>query len=855
MVLKEHNQKAYNNMIKSNEEGKNRTCIVHPTGTGKTYIVMKLIKDNPKKRVLIVVPTNAIIDQYIRKLEKENIDYKNVQFITYSKLMNMVKNAKVQEIQADNIVLDEFHHAGAEEWGKGVKGLLEYFDKIPVLGLSATPIRYLDKLRNMAEEIFEGNVVSEITLPEAILDGLLEVPVYHQGIYSIKKEEERLKKQIDGLYEEDVKNELSKKLSKVRDRSSRLESIQTILENGIPEDKKDGKYIVFCRDLKDMHNAMKKASNWFKNINEVEIYSMASKDIDGKTVERKENEEEIKLFENSKSNRIKLMFAINMLNEGIHVENIDGIIMLRGTKSPIVYRQQIGRVLSIGGKKNPLVFDFADNIHCTEYVHELYQDMINITEERRRKGHNINKEKKVLKEFEIEDHIKEIKYLIKELDDNTYKQIWERNFEILKEYIESDEKVKKYFNENGSIKVDSVVEYNGEKINIGKWLDKQRQRLMKQYFGMTIEEIKQDKSIPSINKDRMMKLLTLGVKYSKKEIPWIKMFEQLQKLLNSDEKVRKYFNEKGVIKQDTIVETNGIVFKLGKWFQTQKQKLMRKHEGKTIEEIKQDRNISQLEKDKIIKLLELGVSYKKTNHDREWEVKFNALEKYINSDKQIEKNFKEKGKIKKNTRIILNGKEVKIGKWLETQRLVLMKKYYGKTLKEIEEDKTIPEQDKIKMVKLLTLGVSYGKDINQEWNDIFNAIERYVESNIEVKKYLMETGGIDYRTKLEVNGKQILVGVWINTQKQYIMKRYQGMAIEEIKQDKNIPEEDRRKMIKLLTLGVKYAGKIDELQDKVNEARNVQDKVNDARKLEKKYEQEIDKNTDKNELEIRGGNF
>ena len=81
------------------------------------------------------------------------------------------------------------------------------------------------------------------------------------------------------------------------------------------------------------------------------------------------------------------------------------------------------------------------------------------------------------------------------------------------------------------------------------------------------------------------------------------------------------------------------------------------------------------------------------------------------------------------------------------------------------------------------------------------------------------------------------------------------MEIEEIKQDKNIPEEDRRKMIKLLTLGVKYAGKIDELQDKVNEARNVQDKVNDARKLEKKYEQEIDKNTDKNELEIRGGNF
>lgn len=41
------------------------------------------------------------------------------------------------------------------------------------LGLSATNIRYLDNQRNMAEEIFDGKIASEMTLGEAIVRGIL----------------------------------------------------------------------------------------------------------------------------------------------------------------------------------------------------------------------------------------------------------------------------------------------------------------------------------------------------------------------------------------------------------------------------------------------------------------------------------------------------------------------------------------------------------------------------------------------------------------------------------------------------------------------------------------------------------
>ena len=45
-------------------------------------------------------------------------------------------------------------------------------------------------------------------------------------------------------------------------------------------------------------------------------------------------------------NAIRLLYCVDMLNEGIHIKDVDGVVMLRPTISPIVYLQQIGRCLA-----------------------------------------------------------------------------------------------------------------------------------------------------------------------------------------------------------------------------------------------------------------------------------------------------------------------------------------------------------------------------------------------------------------------------------------------------------------------------------------------------------------------------
>ena len=71
------------------------------------------------------------------------------------------------------IIMDEFHRAGAEHWGEKVQKLLALCPDAKLLGLTATNVRYLDNNRDMAGELFDGRIASEMTLSEAIVQGIL----------------------------------------------------------------------------------------------------------------------------------------------------------------------------------------------------------------------------------------------------------------------------------------------------------------------------------------------------------------------------------------------------------------------------------------------------------------------------------------------------------------------------------------------------------------------------------------------------------------------------------------------------------------------------------------------------------
>lgn len=137
--LYEHNQKTYDALLDMLGE-RDRACIIKPTGTGKFVIIAKMVQDNPDKRFLLLGTNDYMFNDQMANLAEiaPGFTPENLQFMTYSAAMMAARRG--EEISSyDVVVADEFHHCGAEEWGKGVTHILDANESAKVVGFSATP--------------------------------------------------------------------------------------------------------------------------------------------------------------------------------------------------------------------------------------------------------------------------------------------------------------------------------------------------------------------------------------------------------------------------------------------------------------------------------------------------------------------------------------------------------------------------------------------------------------------------------------------------------------------------------------------------------------------------------------------
>ena len=451
--LFEHNEKAYHAAVRMMEQY-GKAAIVHPTGTGKSYIAFKLIEDNPEKVVIWLSPSEYIFKTQLESLKRNDPDFPlaNVHFYTYAKLMCCTQ-AQLDDIAAQKpayIILDEFHRAGAECWGESTVALLRLCPDARLLGLTATNIRYLDNNRDMAEELFDSRVASDMTLGEAIVRGILPTPNYVTTVYQYQKDLARYQTRVDNLRSAGIQDVNQKYLDALRRALEQADGLDKVFAHHITN--KSGKYIVFCANKEHMDEMISHVPEWFAKVNaEVAVYEAYSDDPG--------TDKAFADFKTDESDKLKLLFCIDMLNEGVHVEGISGVILFRPTISPIIYKQQIGRALTAGENSTPLILDVVNNFEGLCSIAGLQGEM---QEAVYRLNANGEGDKIITERFEVVEQVHDCRVLFEQLQ-ASFSSSWEHYF--------SEASI--YYAEHGNLNIPrSYVTAAGERL--GQWFASQQ---------------------------------------------------------------------------------------------------------------------------------------------------------------------------------------------------------------------------------------------------------------------------------------------------------------------------------------------------------------------------------------------
>lgn len=327
----------------SRAEGAAKGLVQAATGIGKTYLAA--FDSVPYKHVLFVAHREEILQQAavsfrnVRQSEdygffngKQKDTDKSVIFASVATLgrEEYLREEYFSADYFDYLVIDEFHHAVNEQYQR----IVNYFEPQFLLGLTATPER-MDG-RNIYE-ICDYNVPYEISLKEAINKGML-VPFHYYGIYD--ETDYSPLHLVKGRYDE-------KELNETYIGNTRRYDLIYKYYRKYPSKRALG----FCCSRQHAEEMAKEFCE--RGIEAVAVYSNA----DGAFSEDRD-----KAIEKLKNEEIRVIFSVDMFNEGVDIAALDMVMFLRPTESPIVFLQQLGRGLrTCRGKEYLNVLDFIGN--------------------------------------------------------------------------------------------------------------------------------------------------------------------------------------------------------------------------------------------------------------------------------------------------------------------------------------------------------------------------------------------------------------------------------------------------------------------------------------------------------------
>jgi len=336
------------------ENGNNKALLISATGTGKTYASAFAMRELGFKKILFLVHRGQLAVQTKNSYQKVfgntvkmglvgsgKYEYDaDCIFATVQTLSKDDHLLKFSKDHFDAICLDEAHHVPADTYQK----IMNYFEPKLWLGMTATPDKRDDSIegRNVYE-IFDHQIACEIRLQQAMEDDLL-CPFHYFGITDVS-----------------ITNEDNKVDFRLLTSDERIKHIVSQANYyGYSGDKVKG--LIFCSNIKESEELSRKLN---ETINPVtgKYYRTIPLNGSASETERQEAFERLAMDEVNGSNTpLDYILSVDILNEGVDIVEINQVIMLRPTQSPIVFIQQLGRGLrKAEGKEYVVILDFIAN--------------------------------------------------------------------------------------------------------------------------------------------------------------------------------------------------------------------------------------------------------------------------------------------------------------------------------------------------------------------------------------------------------------------------------------------------------------------------------------------------------------
>ncbi len=342
------------------QSGKDRALLISATGTGKTYASAFAMRELGFKRVLFVVHRgqlaiqtrksfqNVLGDQVSMGLVGAGFrDYDADYIFATVQTLNKDTHITRYDPQAfDCIILDEAHHSSANTYQK----LMNYFKPKLWLGMTATPDKRDDDIdgRNIYQ-IFDHCIAYEIRLQQAMEENLL-CPFHYFGISDLA-----------------LIDDNGSRTRKLSEKEFHLltgeERVRNIIEAasyyGYSGSRVKG--LIFCSRV-DEAEELSRQFNRCINPDTGKRYRTIALNGDASPEERQSAFDRLACDEGNGIEPLDYIVSVEILNEGVDIVEVNQVIMLRPTQSPIVFIQQLGRGLrKAAGKEYVVILDFIGN--------------------------------------------------------------------------------------------------------------------------------------------------------------------------------------------------------------------------------------------------------------------------------------------------------------------------------------------------------------------------------------------------------------------------------------------------------------------------------------------------------------